>query len=269
MKHKKEHTMLLVASIAQQPPHIPLLGTLINVATVLIGGTLGLLIGNRLPDRVKAIVIAAIGLITLVLGVASGLKTANALIPLLALVIGGVIGELINIDGGLTHLGDWLKKRVERPNVEQDFTAAFVVASLQFCVGPLTILGSINDGLSGNFSLLAIKAILDGFSAIVFASTLGRGVLFSGATILIVQGGISLLAGLIKPLLISDPALTLSMQPRLIELSAVGGVILVGLGLNILNLQRIKVANLLPALLLAPALVALLNFFNIPLNFGL
>ena len=250
-------------------PHIPLLGTFINVATVLIGGTLGLLIGNRLPERIKAIVIASIGLITLVIGMSSALKTANALIPLLALVIGGIIGELINIDGGLTHLGDWLKKRVERPGAELDFTAAFVIASLQFCVGPLTILGSINDGLSGNFSLLAIKAILDGFSAIVFASSLGRGVLFSSATILIIQGGISLLAGLIRPLLISDPTLALAAQPRLIELSAAGGVILIGLGLNILNLQRIKVANLLPALVFAPALVALLNVLNIPLNFGL
>ncbi len=250
-------------------PRIPLLGTFINVATVLIGGTLGLIIGNRLPERIKAIVIAAIGLMTLVIGISSALKTANALIPLLALVIGGIIGELVNIDGGLALLGDWLKKRVERPEAELDFTAAFVIASLQFCVGPLTILGSINDGLSGNFSLLAIKAILDGFSAIVFASSLGKGVLFSSATILIVQGGISLLAGLIRPLLISDPTLALSAQPRLIELSAAGGVILIGLGLNILNLQRIKVANLLPALLCAPALVALLNILNIPLNFGL
>ncbi|GAC1688164.1 MAG: DUF554 domain-containing protein [Ktedonobacteraceae bacterium] len=250
-------------------PHIPLLGTIINVATVLIGGTLGLVIGNRLPERIKAIVIAVIGLMTLVIGVSSALKTANALIPLLALVVGGVIGELMNIDGGLTHLGEWLKKRVEQPDAKLDFTAAFVIASLQFCVGPLTILGSINDGLSGNFSLLAIKAILDGFSAVVFASTLGKGVLFSSATILIVQGSISLLAGLIRPLLISDPTLVLSMQPRLIELSAAGGVILIGLGLNILNLQRIKVANLLPALLFAPTLVALLNVLNIPLNFGL
>jgi len=263
--------MIFAAQTLQQAtaPHIPLLGTIINTATVLIGSVIGLLIGNRLPERIKAIVIASIGLLTLVIGMSSALKTANALIPLLALVIGGIVGELINIDGGLIHLGDWLKRRVERPNAEQDFTAAFVIASLQFCVGPLTILGSINDGLTGNFSLLAIKAILDGFSAIVFASSLGRGVIFSAATVLIVQSTISLLAGLIRPLLISDPHLALSMQPRLIELSAAGGVILLGLGLNILNLQRIKVANLLPALVIAPALVALLNVLNIPLNFGL
>ncbi len=109
--------MILAIQTIQQAtlPHIPLLGTFINVATVLIGGTLGLVIGNRLPERIKAIVIAAIGLMTLVIGISSALKTANALIPLLALVIGGIIGELVNIDGGLTHLGEWLKKRVERP----------------------------------------------------------------------------------------------------------------------------------------------------------
>ncbi len=262
--------MILALQLAQPASvSIPFLGTLLNFGTVIIGALLGLLIGDRLPERVRQIVVYSIGLITLVLGMGSGLKTENALIPLLSLVIGSVIGELINIDLGLNRLGDWLKRRFERPEAQQDFTAAFVIASLQFCVGPLTILGAINDGLSGNFSLLAIKAILDGFSAIVFASSLGRGVLFSGATILIVQGGITLLAGFIKPLLISNPALALSLQPRLIELSAVGGVILLGLGLNILGVLKVKVANMLPALLLAPAFVALLNLLNIPLNFGL
>jgi uncharacterized protein len=123
--------------------------------------------------------------------------------------------------------------------------------------------------LSGDFSLLAIKAVLDGFSAIVFASSFGIGVLFSGATILIVQGGISLLAGLLKPLLISLPNTKMSAQPRIIELAAVGGVILIGLALNILEIKRIKVANLLPALIIAPLIVALLNIFGIPLDFGL
>jgi uncharacterized membrane protein YqgA involved in biofilm formation len=133
----------------------------------------------------------------------------------------------------------------------------------------LTILGSINDGLTGNFSLLAIKAVLDGVSAIVFASTFGIGTLFAAATILIVQGGISLLAGVIKPLLVSDPHLSIAAQPRVIELAAVGGVILIGLALNILDIKRIKIANMLPALLLAPLLVGLLNTLRIPLDFGL
>jgi uncharacterized protein len=255
--------------IYQAAMRIPFLGTLINFTTVLLGSIIGLALGNYFSERVKQIIIAGIGLMTLVIGMSSALKTANALIPLLALVIGGVIGELLNIDGGINQLSDWLKKRVDRPDAQQNFTVAFVIASLQFCVGPLTILGSINDGLSGDFSLLAIKAILDGSSAIVLASSLGRGVMFAGATILIVQGSISLLAGLIKPLLISNPMLPLAMQPRLIELSAVGGVILLGLGLNVLQIHRIKIANMLPALLLAPAFVALLNWLNIPLSLGI
>src|SRR5215469_15002131 len=182
-----------------------MIGTFINFATVMVGGFIGLLIGSRLPERIKTIVVTAIGLITIVLGVSQAIKTGNPLIPLLALVIGSVIGELIDIDKGINALGDWLKKRFDRPGSEQNFTLAFVLASLQFCVGPLTILGAISDGLSGNFSLLAIKAVLDGFSAIVFASTFGVGTLFAGATVLIVQGGLSLLAGVIKPLLVSDP----------------------------------------------------------------
>lgn len=246
-----------------------MIGTLINLATVMVGGLLGLFIGNRLPERMKTIVVSAIGLTTFLIGVSSAIKTENALIPLLSLVIGGILGEAINIDKGINMLGDWLKRRFDRPDSQQNFTAAFVIASLQFCAGPLTVLGALNDGLSGNFSLLAIKAVLDGFSAIVFASTFGIGVLFSGATILVVQGGISLLARLIKPLLISVPDANMSAQPRVIELAAVGGIILMALALNILDLKRIKVANLLPALLIAPLLVALLNIAGIPLDFGL
>jgi uncharacterized membrane protein YqgA involved in biofilm formation len=246
-----------------------MIGTLINFGLVMIGGVLGLFIGQRLPERMKVIVVSAIGLMTVVIGVSSAIKTENPLIPLLALVLGAVLGELLDIDRGINRLGDWLKKRFDRPGSQQNFTAAFVIASLQFCVGPLTILGAINDGLTGNFSLLAIKAVLDGFSAIIFASTFGVGVLFAGATILIVQGSISLLASLLKPLLVSQPHLSMAQQPRVIELAAVGGVILIGLALNILDLKRIKVANLLPALLIAPLIVALLNSYGIPLDFGL
>ncbi len=244
-------------------------GTLINFVAVMAGGLLGLLIGARLSEAIKAIVIAAIGLMTITLGMGSALKTQNPLIPLVALVLGAIIGQAIDIDAWLNRLGDWLKQRFERPGSGNNFTLAYVLASLQFCVGPLTILGSINDGLSGDYSLLAIKSVLDGFSAIIYASTFGVGTLFSGATILIVQGGISLLARWLQPLLVSVPGLSMGAQPRVIELSAVGGVILVGLGLNILDLKRIKVANLLPALLLAPLIVALLNTLGIPLDLGL
>jgi hypothetical protein len=246
-----------------------MLGTLINFTTVMVGSVLGLLVGGKLPQRFKTIVISAIGLMTLALGTASALKTENALIPLLALVIGSVIGELIDIDKWINRLGDRLKKQFDRSGSEQSFTFAFVLASLQFCVGPLTILGAINDGLSGDFSLLAIKAVLDGFSSIIFASTFGIGTIFAGATILIVQGSIALLAGELRPLLVSVPHVGMAAQPRVIELAAAGGVILIGLGLNILEIKRIKIANMLPALLIAPLIVALLNTLRIPLDLGL
>lgn len=246
-----------------------MIGTLINVAAVLVGGTLGLLIGGYLPERIKELVVVTLGLMTIVLGVSAAVHTANALIPLVALVLGAIAGELINIDRGVQCVGEWLKQRFARTSSEQNFSAAFVMASLQFCVGPLTILGAINDGLTGNYSLLAIKAVLDGFSSIIFASTFGVGVLFAAATVLVFQGSISLLAGYLKPLLISVPTARMSAQPRVIELSAVGGVILIGLALNILDIKRIKVANLLPALFLAPLLAMLLNLWGIPLDFGL
>lgn len=244
-------------------------GTLINFTTVIVGGALGLLIGARLPERLKEIVIACLGLITIVLGVSAAIQTENALIPLVALVLGAIIGELIDIDKGINHLGEWLKRRFERVGSEQNFTMAFVLASLQFCVGPLTILGAINDGLTGNYSLLAIKAVLDGFTALILASTFGVGTLFAGVTVLIYQGTISLLASEIKPLLVTVPNAGMSAQPRVIELSAVGGVILIGLAFNILEIKRLKVANLLPALVIAPLIVILLNTFGIPLDFGL
>jgi uncharacterized protein len=246
-----------------------MIGTLINFAAVMVGGTLGLLIGGHLPDRMKTIVISAIGLITIAIGTAAAIKTENALIPLLALVLGSLVGEGIDIDRQINRLGDWLKKRFERPGSQQNFTMGFVLASLQFCVGPLTILGSINDGLSGDYSLLAIKAVLDGFSAMIFASTFGLGTLFAGATLLMIQGSISLLAGLLKPLLVTAPHAGMGAQPRVIELAAVGGIILIGLGLNILEIKRIKIANMLPALILAPLIVALLNTLGIPVDFGL
>jgi len=246
-----------------------MIGTLVNFTTVVVGSTLGLLLGPHFPDRFKTIVVRAIGLMTLALGMVAALKTENALIPLLGLVLGSIAGEAIDIDWQINYLGDWLKQRFERPGSQQNFTLAFVLASLQFCVGPMTILGSLKDGLSGYYSLLAIKAVLDGFSALIFASTFGVGTLFAGITILLIQGSLSLLARQIKPLLVSMPHASIGMQPRVIELTAVGGVILIGLALNILEVKRIKVANMLPALLLAPLIVALLNMLGIPVDFGL
>ncbi len=246
-----------------------MIGTLLNTAAVVVGSCLGLLLGGRLPDGTKTIVVSSIGLFVIAIGVASAIKTENPLIPLVALVLGSLVGEAIDLDRRITQLGDWLKQRFDRSGGKQNFTLGFVLASLQFCVGPLTILGSIQDGIVGDYSLLATKSVLDGFSSIIFASTFGLGTLFAAATVLVFQGGLALLAGALRPLLITAPRAGMGAQPRVIELAAVGGVILIGLALNILELKRIKVANMLPALIVAPLLVALLDVLGIPIDFGL
>ncbi len=178
-----------------------MIGTFINVATIVVGGILGLLFGSRLPARIRETVIAGLGLFTLSFGLYDFLKTQNPLIVLGSILIGALLGEWWRIEDGLKKIGEWLEKRFNRsPATDMDnfargrFIRGFLTASLVFCVGPIAILGSIQDGLTGDFSLLAIKAALDGFAALAFASTLGPGVLFSALVILVYQGGISLLA---------------------------------------------------------------------------
>ena len=226
-----------------------MIGTLLNIATVLLGGTLGLLFGARLPERVRKTVIAGLGLFTLAFGVYNFLKTQNPLIVLGSLLAGALLGEWWKIEDGLQSIGRWLEARFggkEAASPENDpagsgnssknFVRGFLTASLVFCVGPMTILGSIQDGLKGDYSLLAIKSVLDGFAALAFASTLGVGVLFSVIVILFFQGGISLLAA---------------------QLSAV--VLLLGIAISsLLEIKPIRVGNFLPALAFAPLVVAVL-----------
>lgn len=226
-------------------------GTLLNLATVLTGGALGLLLGARLPERLRRTVTSGMGLFTVALGLQMFLQTDNALIVLGSLLIGALLGEWARLEDGLLHLGDMLQARLAHDGQGGSHMAhAFLTASLLFCVGPMTILGSLQDGLTGDFRLLAVKSALDGFAALALASTLGPGVLFSGVVILIYQGGLSLLAGWLAPL-ITDPMMN--------ELTATGGVILIGLAISsLLELRPIRVGSFLPALLVAPLLVALL-----------
>lgn len=233
-------------------------GTLINAAAVLVGTALGTLLGSRLPERIRETVLHGLGLFTLVLGVAQGLEAFRppladvsrgaVLVILGSVLVGGVIGELLRIERGLDRAGEALKARFGRG--QSRFTEGFVVASLVFCVGPLTILGSIQDGLTGDYQLLAIKSLLDGFAALAFASALGWGVGFSVITILVYQGALSL----------SASALAGAFSDAMIAaMSAVGGILIIGIGLRLLALREVRVANLLPALVLAPAAVALLE----------
>lgn len=228
-------------------------GTLINIATVLAGSAAGTLLGARLPDRIRETVMHGIGLMTVFIGLAMALKTQHPLVLLGSIVLGGIVGELLGIDDGLKALGDWFEGRLSglfggKSAQAGNFSKGFVTASLIFCVGPMTILGSIQDGLTGDYSLLAIKAMLDGFTALALSATFGIGVGFAAVTILVYQGALTLGAAWARALL-TDPMVT--------EMSAAGGLIILGIGLVILELRPIRVANLLPALVFAPVLVAL------------
>jgi uncharacterized membrane protein YqgA involved in biofilm formation len=229
-------------------------GTLLNIVTVLIGGTLGLLFGSLLPERVKQTIVAGLGLFTAAIGIQMFLKTENSLIVLGSLLLGGLLGEWWRIEDGIQNLGRWLEERFSHSDEDSSrFVRGFLTASLVFCVGPMTILGSIQDGLSGDYSLLAIKSVLDGFAALAFASTLGVGVLFSILVILVFQGGISLLAAQLNAIVTAQ---------MMNELTAAGGVILIGLAISsLLEIKRIRTGNFLPALAIAPLIVWILSQF--------
>ena len=233
-----------------------MIGTLLNIATVLIGGALGLIFGARIPEQLKATVISGMGLFVMAMGLQMFLKTENPLIVLGSLLIGTLLGEWWKIEDGLQNLGKFLEQRFSREGDDDSnkFVRGFLTASLLFCVGPLTILGSIQDGLTGDYNLLAVKSVLDGFASLAFASTLGVGVMFSTIIILVYQGGISLLAGQLNSIV------TPSM---LNELTATGGVILLGLAISsLLEVKNIRVGNMLPGLAVAPLIVWVLSLIQ-------
>jgi uncharacterized membrane protein YqgA involved in biofilm formation len=232
-----------------------LTGTLLNVATVLVGGAAGLAFGPRLADRVRQTVMAGIGLFTLAIGLKMFLETSNPIIVLVSLLIGGILGEWWRIEDGLRAIGTALEARVakgsEGPRSRADFVRGFLTASLLFCVGPMTILGSIQDGLTGDYSLLAVKSVLDGFASLALASTLGIGVLFSIVVILVYQGGITLLASIAQGVF-SDAMVS--------EMTAAGGVLLMALAIgSLLEIRPVRAGNLLPALAIAPLAVWILT----------
>lgn len=239
-------------------------GTIINILTVLLGGMIGVMAGNRLPKRVQETVMAGLGLMTGVIGISMALTSANVLIPLFSVLAGGIVGELMGIEARLNRLGQWLEDRFghrlgQGKVAGWSVTRGFVTASLVFCIGPMTILGSIQDGLLGDYDLLAIKSMLDGFAAIPFAATLGPGVLLSAISIGIIQGGIAGIA-----MLLGDSLGEVSRAtPWVIELTATGGALIMGIGLILLELKQVRVANLLPAIVIAPLIVIGLQALNI------
>ena len=230
-----------------------MIGTIINIAAVLIGGAAGSLLGGRLPDRLRQTIISGLGLFTLAYGLQNFLQTKNAMVVLGSLLLGILLGEWWQIEDGLQRVGGLLEKRLpgRAGEVNGRFIRGFMTASLVFCVGPMAILGSIQDGLTGNFATLAIKAVLDGFGALAFASSLGVGVIASALVILVYQGGITLMAIQVQA------AVTPAMMT---EMTATGGVLLLGVAISgILEFKKIRVGNFLPALLIAPIIVAVLT----------
>jgi uncharacterized membrane protein YqgA involved in biofilm formation len=221
------------------------IGTAINVLAVLAGGGIGTLAGARLPEGMRSTAMQAIGIVTLLVGVSHFLEVDNLLVPLISVILGLAIGELLDLDALLRRLGDRLEERFSKG--ESPVSRAFVTTSLLFCVGPLTVIGSLQDGLNGDYSLLALKSALDFIAALAFASVLGWGVLLSAGTVLAVQGSLTLGAAFL------DAVIT---GPMISSTTATGGILIFGLGLGLLDLKEVRVANMLPALLAAPLLVA-------------
>ncbi len=235
-------------------------GTLINIVTVLVGTALGATLGNRLPPRMRATVLDGVGLSTLgyaILNMVDAMANQQNvpfkfIVVLLAMLVGGVVGEWLDLDAALQRFGGWIERRfAQQSDAERTarFIRGFVSASLVFCVGPMTILGALRDGLNGDYSLLAIKSTLDGFTSLAFAASMGVGVGFSILTIIVVQGSISLLAGALQ---------SLFTPPILSVLSATGAVLVAGIGLNLLAVKSIRLANFLPALVIGPAICVVL-----------
>ena len=218
-----------------------MLGTIVNAAAVAAGTLLGLLLKKGIPDRLQDIIMKGVALCVLLIGISGALKGQNTLIAILSMVIGAIIGELIDIDRRLNTLGQWIEKKFSKGGGEQTVAKAFVTSSLLFCVGAMTIVGSLQSGLTGDHEMIYTKSMLDGISSIVFASSLGYGVIFSVAAILVYQGSIVLLAQWVAPLL-SDAVIA--------EMTCVGSLMIIGLGLNMLGVTKLKVANYLPGLLL-------------------
>lgn len=238
-------------------------GAIINVFAVLAGGAIGLLFGARIPDKLKETVVAGMGLFTAAMGVQMFLQTQNPMIVLGSLLIGTLLGEWMRIEDGLQTFGHFLEQRFARDDeagASNRFLRGFLTASLLYVVGPMTIVGSINDGLTGDYNLIAVKSVLDGFASAAFASSLGIGVLFSVIPVFVVQGGISLAAMQLGRFMSISVA---ASDPHIIELTATGGVILIGLAMSsLLEIKRIRVGNMLPALIAAPVVVWLLELIQ-------
>jgi len=232
-----------------------LLGTLVNTLAIAAGALLGRLLSG-IPESIRQTVMQGIALAVIVLGVKMSLDTNNILIMIVSIVLGSIIGELMGIDKNLNRLGQWLEKRMGG-NRQGTIATGFVTATLVYCIGAMGVLGSLDSGLRNNHDILYTKSMLDGLSAIIFSSTLGIGVIFSAIPVFLYQGTIALLATQINSLV--SPAM---LEAILAEVTAVGGLMIIAIGINILELRKINVANMLPALVIAAVSVPLVEWLD-------
>ncbi len=225
-----------------------MIATLVNCVAVIIGSLTGLILHTKINESFKRVVYVGAGMISLILGIKMGLVTTRIVFMALALIIGGMLGEWWNVEGGILRFGDFLKKRFAKKESGKDFAGGFLNASVLFCVGAMTLVGAFKAGAEGNYDLILTKSVMDGFMAIMLTAAMGIGVAFSAITILVYQGGITLLAGVLQPLV---------NELLLGELTAVGGVLVIMIGLNLLGLSKLKTANYIPALLITIGLITL------------
>ena len=220
-----------------------MIATIINCALIILGSLLGIALRNTISERFLRILIQALSLSVLAIGISSAIATENTLCLIICMVLGTLIGEGLRIEDRLDSAGEFLKKKLIRGRENSRFTEGFVTASVLFCVGAMAVMGAIDAGIKGDYSILLSKSVIDAVTAISFAAAMGIGVAFSAIPILIYQGGLTLLAGLVANLL---------TDAMILEMSAVGGVIIVGIGLNMLGLseKKVKVSNMLPAIFL-------------------
>lgn len=225
-------------------------GVLVNTATVLIGSLVGLLLHRGIPKRITDAVMIGLGLCSLYIGIDGALEGENVLVVIAAMILGAIIGTAINIDGGINRLGAWVESRFQKKGGKASVAEGFVTASLLFCVGAMTITGALDAGIRGDNSLLYTKSMLDMFSSAMLAASLGVGVTCSAVFVLVFQGAIVLLAGVLAPFL---------TETAIAEMTCAGSLLIIAIGLNLIDITKIKVANYLPAIVLTPVFCWLIS----------
>jgi len=230
-------------------------GTIINAIAIIIGSIIGSFLSN-IPQKIRTTVMQGIGLAVVIQGIMMGLKTENFLLVIFSLVIGGIIGELLKIEDRLDYLGKWLETKVGNKS-KSSIATAFVTSTLVYTIGAMAVLGALNSGLNLDHHLLYLKSMLDGFTAIIFASTLGIGVIFSSIPVFLYQGLIALLAGYIHRLFSQE-----LLDAIITEITATGGILIVAIAINILEIKKINVANMLPAIIIPPIGLVLIQWIS-------